>query len=40
MNEGNLPFEKLQDISNRIGEITALLDDKELRWLELSEAVS
>jgi len=33
----NLPFEELQKLSERIGEITALIDQKELRWLELSE---
>jgi len=27
----------LQKLSLRIGEITALLDEKELKWLELSE---
>ena len=32
-----LPFEKLQELSNRIGEIGQLIDEKELRWLELSE---
>jgi ATP-binding cassette subfamily F protein uup len=35
--DGNLSFEELQDLSQRIGEISALLDTKELRWLELSE---
>ncbi|WP_276481188.1 ABC-F family ATP-binding cassette domain-containing protein [Paraflavitalea pollutisoli] len=37
LNSGNLPFEELQQAANRIGEITNLLDEKELRWLELSE---
>jgi len=32
-----LPFEKLQELTNRIGEIAQLIDEKELRWLELSE---
>jgi ATP-binding cassette subfamily F protein uup len=32
-----LPFEKLQELTNRIGEIGQLIDEKELRWLELSE---
>jgi ATP-binding cassette subfamily F protein uup len=37
-NDGsNLPFEELQQLSQRIGEISSLLDTKELRWLELSE---
>ena len=39
LNSGALPFEELQTLSNRIGEISAELDAKELRWLELSEAV-
>lgn len=37
LNNGNTPFEELQQLSVRIGEVTALLDEKELRWLELSE---
>jgi ATP-binding cassette subfamily F protein uup len=37
LNSGNLPFEELQQLSLRISEITSLLDEKELRWLELSE---
>ena len=32
-----LPFEKLQEFTNRIGEIGQLIDEKELRWLEISE---
>lgn len=37
LNSGNTPFEELQQLSGRIGEVTRLLDEKELRWLELSE---
>ncbi|MDX2046548.1 MAG: ABC-F family ATP-binding cassette domain-containing protein, partial [Chitinophagaceae bacterium] len=37
LSEGNLPFEELQQLSQRIGEVTRLLDEKETRWLELSE---
>jgi ATP-binding cassette subfamily F protein uup len=37
LNAGTLPFEELQKISLRIGEIGQLLDDKEIRWLELSD---
>jgi ATP-binding cassette subfamily F protein uup len=37
LNNGNTPFEELQQLSLRIGEITQQLDEKELRWLELSE---
>jgi ATP-binding cassette subfamily F protein uup len=37
LNNGATPFDQLQQLSIRIGEISQLLDDKELRWLELSE---
>ncbi|MEQ1675149.1 MAG: ABC-F family ATP-binding cassette domain-containing protein [Chitinophagaceae bacterium] len=37
LNNGSTPFDELQHLSVRIGEVTALLDEKELRWLELSE---
>lgn len=37
LNSGSLAFDELQKISNRIAEISGLLDEKELRWLELSE---
>lgn len=37
LNSGTVPFEELQQLSLRIGEITQLLDEKEMRWLELSE---
>ncbi|HTR29207.1 MAG TPA: ABC-F family ATP-binding cassette domain-containing protein [Puia sp.] len=37
LNSGSAPFDELQRLSIRIGEISTLLDDKELRWLELSE---
>ncbi len=37
LNNGNTPFEELQKLSVRIGEIAQLLDEKEIRWLELSE---
>jgi ATP-binding cassette subfamily F protein uup len=33
----DLPFEKLQQISERINMINSLIDEKEMRWLELSE---
>ena len=39
LNNSNTPFEELQKLSVRIGEITQLLDEKELRWLELSDLV-
>lgn len=37
MSGGKLDNEKLYSLSVRHGEITQLLDEKELRWLELSE---
>ncbi len=37
LNSGTTPFEELQKLSSRIGELTELMDAKELRWLELSE---
>ena len=39
LNSGDAPFEELQKLSSQIGEISSLLDEKELRWLELSEYV-
>ena len=37
MNEGNPGFDELQKAAERIGSIVQLLDEKEMRWLELSE---
>ena len=37
MNAGNLSPEELVEQSNRHGELQNLLDEKEMRWLELSE---
>ncbi len=37
LTDSNLPYEEISKLSNRIGEITGLLDEKEMRWLELSE---
>ncbi len=34
---GNLPYDELQKASDRISELIATLDEKEMRWLELSE---
>ncbi len=36
LSSGELPFDKLQAASNRIAEILALTEEKEMRWLELS----
>ena len=36
ISNGNLPYDRLQKASERIGEIIALTEEKEMRWLELS----
>jgi len=40
LSSGTLPFDKLQETSERIGQIIAETDEKEMRWLELSELSS
>ena len=37
MNSGSLGFDELQKAAERINEIIKLLDEKEMRWLQLSE---
>lgn len=37
LNDGSMGYEKLQEITSRLTTVTGLLDEKELRWLELSE---
>jgi ATP-binding cassette subfamily F protein uup len=37
LSSAGLPFEELQKLSQRIAAISGLMDQKELRWLELSE---
>ena len=37
LSTGALPYDELQSASQRIGEIISLCDEKEMRWLELSE---
>ena len=37
LGSGNCSYEELQQLSSTIGEVTQQLDEKELRWLELSE---
>lgn len=37
LGDGNLPFEEIQKISERISSIIIEIDEKEMRWLELSE---
>lgn len=39
LEDAALPYDQLKRHSARIGEITMLLDEKEMRWLELSEFV-
>jgi len=39
LQETSLPYEELQTLSNRFSEISSQIDDKEMRWLELSEYV-
>ena len=36
ISSGTLPYDRLQKASERIGEIIAANDEKEMRWLELS----
>jgi ABC transport system ATP-binding/permease protein len=36
----SLSFDEINKMSLRIGEIAAILEEKELRWLELSEILS
>src|SRR6186713_1229370 len=36
LNSKNTPYQDLQDLSIRIGVVNQLIDEKELRWLELS----
>jgi ABC transport system ATP-binding/permease protein len=37
LSNGSFAFEELQKAAERIGTITMLIDEKEMRWLELSE---
>jgi ATP-binding cassette subfamily F protein uup len=37
MNSGSLPYDQLGEAAKRIREIGELLDEKEMRWLELNE---
>ena len=40
LNSGNLVFEELQKIAIELEKTIQLLDEKELRWLELSEKIN
>ena len=37
LNDTSQPYDKLEGLTKRIGEIAAAIDEKEMRWLELSE---
>ncbi len=37
LSSGNLDYGKVQEVSKRFEELTAILDEKEMRWLELQE---
>ena len=39
LSSGTLPFDQLQAASERVGQIIEAIDEKELRWLELSENI-
>lgn len=39
MSQGALPFDKLQEASERFGALSGLIEEKELRWLELQEKI-
>jgi ATP-binding cassette subfamily F protein uup len=39
LSNSDTPFAELQKLSLRIGEVTQKLDEKEMRWLELSDLV-
>ncbi|SKD07877.1 ATP-binding cassette, subfamily F, uup [Chitinophaga ginsengisegetis] len=40
LSSGELPFDKMEPLTHRIGEIIQLLDEKGMRWLELSDMTS
>ena len=39
LSSGTLPFDQHQTASERVGQLIDLIDEKELRWLELSENI-
>ncbi len=39
LSDTKLPFEELNEVSKRIAQLSGLRDEKELRWLELSEMI-
>ncbi len=40
MASANMPYDELQKAGNRLTEIATLLEEKEMRWLELSELMA
>jgi ATP-binding cassette subfamily F protein uup len=40
LNNSSLPYDEIQKITTRLTNIAATIDEKELRWLELSELVA
>ena len=40
MMDQTLNYDQIQQLSNRMTHIAQLLEEKELRWLELSEYIS
>ena len=38
LSSGNLPFDDLQNLTERVGVINATIDEKEMRWLQLSDS--
>ncbi len=39
MNTGDITYDELQKAAERVNEIMKLLDEKEMRWLELSDRI-
>jgi len=39
MNGGSMNYEDLQQAAERISTLVQLIDEKEMRWLELSEKI-
>ena len=37
ISSGTLPYDRLSEVSKRIEELISIIDEKEMRWLELSE---
>jgi ATP-binding cassette subfamily F protein uup len=40
LHDASLPYAEIEKLSNRFSEISSIVDEKELRWLELSEIMS